>query len=106
MNDLVHPLHYLIVQRDANTWRFKSGGNVFYNPRNVPVSLDLDALLQRFRLTVGAAMVEMFRLNGGKPGYYLINLREKQYYYCGLDWEGVRATFRSLGIGKEDPMEA
>lgn len=99
---LVHPLHYLIVKREGTTWCFKPGNSVFYNPRNVPVSLALEERLHRFELNPSKLMIELFRVNGGKPGYYLVNLRDKQYYYCGLKWEDIQITLKSLGIGKSE----
>ncbi len=105
MTKLVHPLHYLIVKREGVTWCFKPGGNVFHNPQNVPMSLHLDDRLQRFGLTVSTLMVELFRLNGGSPGYYLVNLRDKNYYYCGVSWDDIKGVFLSLGVGRKDPAE-
>lgn len=101
---LVHPLHYLIVQRRGTTWYFKSGGSVFYNPRNVPVSLELEDILHRFSLTMGAIAIELFRLRGGKAGYYLVNLRAKHYYFCGAEWDDVKRTLQAVGIGRSNPM--
>ena len=105
MTQLAHPLHYLIVKREGTTWYFKPGSTIFHNPKNVPVSLQLEDRLHRFGLSVSTAMIEMFRLDGGKPGYYLVNLRDKAYYYCGSSWDDVKAVFLSLGIGKEDPLQ-
>ncbi|MHC5860321.1 hypothetical protein [Nostoc sp.] len=50
-------------------------------------------------------MVELFRVNGGKSGFYLANIQGKKYFYCGQKWEDVKAKLRSLGIGRDDPME-
>lgn len=97
---LIHPLHYLIVKREGTTWYFKPGSSVFYNPRNVPVSLTLEERLHRFELNPSKLMIELFRVKVGKSGYYLVNLRDKQYYYCGLTWEVIKITLKSLGIGK------
>ncbi|PSB04386.1 hypothetical protein [Merismopedia glauca] len=97
---LIHPLYYLIVKREGTTWCFKPGSSVFYNPRNVPVSLALEARLHRFELNPSKLMIELFRVNGGKPGYYLVNLQDKQYYYCGFKWDDIKITLTSLGIGK------
>ncbi len=33
-------------------------------------------------------------------GYYLVNLAERKYYYCGETWEDVKAKFLDLGIGR------
>jgi len=104
MSSIVHPYHYLIVRREGSTWSFKSGGKVFYNPRNVPVSLELEDQLHRFGLTKSKVAIALFRLNGGRAGYYLANLREKKYYFCGDSLDDVRAVFIMLGIGKADPQ--
>nr|WP_306296913.1 hypothetical protein [Nostoc sp. TCL26-01] len=45
----------------------------------------------------------MFRINGGNAGYYLANLRDKKYYYCGDNWEDVKTKLEELGIGKDEP---
>lgn len=97
---LVHPLDYLIVRREGTTWYFKPGSGIFYNPYNVPISLTLNDRLHRFGLQPTQIMIELFRLNGGNPGYYLVNLRQKQYYYCGLTWQDVSSTLKNLGIGR------
>lgn len=102
---IVFPLHYLIVRREGTAWYFKSGSRVFYNPTNVPVSLALDERLHQFCLNPTKVVVELFRISGGKPGYYLANLRDRKYHYCGLNFEDVRTTLQSLGIGRADPLE-
>ncbi|MBN3945464.1 MAG: hypothetical protein HWQ38_02790 [Nostoc sp. NMS7] len=48
-------------------------------------------------------LVELFRINGGRPGLYLADIRDKKYYYCGQDWEEVKAKLRELGIGRDEP---
>ncbi|MDB9442061.1 hypothetical protein PN497_11915 [Sphaerospermopsis kisseleviana CS-549] len=48
-------------------------------------------------------MIELFRVNGGKNGYYIANIRDKQHYYCGSDWADVKVKLRQLGIGRNDP---
>ncbi len=49
-------------------------------------------------------VIELFRINGGKSGYYLANIRDKKYYYC-IDRDGVKTKLFELGIGRVDPME-
>jgi len=41
----------------------------------------------------------LFRINGGKAGYYLANLRGKKFYYCGIEPGGVKNKLLELGIG-------
>lgn len=105
LKSIVHPLHYLIVRREGTAWYFKPGSSVFYNPRNLPVTLLLDERLHRFRLSPALVIVELFRINGGAPGYYLANLRDPKYYYCGPSLEDVKKTLQSLGIGRVDPIK-
>ncbi|AFZ61255.1 hypothetical protein H6G54_02910 [Anabaena cylindrica FACHB-243] len=99
---IIHPLHYLIVKREGTTWYFKPGNSVFYNPKNVPVNLALGDRLHRFGLTPQIIMIELFRINGGKAGFYLADLQDKQYYYCGTDLQDVNYRLHCLGIGSAD----
>ena len=103
-SNIIYPLHYLTIRREGTTWYFNPG-SVFYNPRNVPVSLALEERLHRFGVNPASVMVALFRINGGKPGYYLADLRHKKYYYCGLASEDIKSVLQSLGIGRADPME-
>jgi hypothetical protein len=56
-----------------------------------------------FGITKNQIVIELFRTGGGKPGYYLANVRDKKYYYCGQDWESVKLTLKELGIGRDEP---
>lgn len=103
--NIVHPSYFLIVRREGNTWFFKAGGEVFYNPLDVPVSLDLTNRLERYGVTAAKVAIELFRLRLGKMGYYLVNLRDQHYYFCGQEWNDVRRTLQELGIGRPDPLE-
>ncbi len=50
--------------------------------------------------------LELIRLNGGRAGYYLANLREKEYDYYGESLDEVSAVFIMLVIGKANPQES
>ncbi|MEC4816301.1 MAG: hypothetical protein SAK29_23995 [Scytonema sp. PMC 1069.18] len=104
MSTIVHPFHYLIYEREGATWYAKEGGGVFYNPTKEPMKLDRVA--EQFGLKDTEVVIELFRLNGGKPGYYLANLRDKKYYYCGATWDGVKQKLLDLGIGRTSPVES
>lgn len=95
---IVHPLHIMIVRREGTSWIFSGGGRVILNPRNVPVLLDVKDRLHRFDLTMQKAAIELFRVNGGKPGHYLIDMRQKLYYYCGSELSDVRLKLIEIGI--------
>ncbi|MBE9106224.1 hypothetical protein IQ229_15155 [Nostoc cf. edaphicum LEGE 07299] len=97
------PIHLQIYEREGTKWFFH-GGEVFYNARGIPT--DLDSTLKENGLTRMNVVAELFRINGGKSGFYIANVRDKKYYYCGQGWENVKAQLRSLGIGRDDPMES
>lgn len=103
MPSIVYPFHYQVYQREGVKWFVMEGGSVFYNGASAPMKLKHVA--RQFGLTEQQVVIELFRINGGKPGYYLANLRDKKYYYCGLHWEDVRVRLQSLGIGRADPLE-
>ena len=105
MEKIVYPVEYRIVQRhitpEKSYWHFLKG-KVFFNPLNLPTEGDIEFM---FGTTKKKVVVEMFRINAGKPGYYLADLLERKYYYCGSNWEDVRTMLFSLGIGRVDPIK-
>ncbi len=48
--------------------------------------------------------IALFGVNGGKQGYYIANILDKKYYYCGTQWEDVKTKLKELGIGRDDPI--
>jgi len=50
--------------------------------------------------------IALFRINGGRAGFYLVNLKARKYYYCGVCLSDVKLTLQSLGIGKPDLVES
>ncbi|MBR8834114.1 MAG: hypothetical protein DSM106950_08750 [Stigonema ocellatum SAG 48.90 = DSM 106950] len=105
MEKIIYPVEYRIVQRhitpEKSYWHFLKG-KVFFNPLNLPMEGDIEFM---FGTTKKKVVVELFRINMGKPGYYLADLLERKYYYCGPNWEDVRTTLLSLGIGQIDPIK-
>ncbi|MBR8840275.1 MAG: hypothetical protein DSM106950_41370 [Stigonema ocellatum SAG 48.90 = DSM 106950] len=106
MDKIIYPVEYRIVQRhitpEKSYWHFLKG-RVFFNPLNLPTEGDIEFM---FGTTKKKVIVELFRINMGKPGYYLADLLERKYYYCGSSWEDVRTTLLSLGIGQSDPIRS
>ena len=103
MTKLVTPYHYRVYERSGTRWFVRDAARVFYNSTNQP--LELQNVEQQFGLTEQQVIIELFRINGGKSGYYLANLRDRRYHYCGPDFEDVKNTLLCLGIGRADPME-
>ncbi len=97
---ILHPLYFRVIRREGVQWFVK--GSPLERTDNAPVGLDD---VESYGITATQLVTALFRINGGKPGYYLANLKTKQYYYCGDSLEGVRTQLLSLGIGRSDPME-
>jgi hypothetical protein len=100
---IITPYHYKVYERDGTSWFARDAAKVFYNSTDVPLTLVNTE--QEFSLTVEQVIIELFRINGGKSGFYLANLRDRKYYYCGTAWEDVKTTLHSCGIGRADPLE-
>ncbi len=100
---IVRPVYYRIIQRRGNGWGFREG-QPFVNLFNAP-SLSHKDIFSAFDTSMKKVAIELFRINGGKQGYYIANLLEKKYYYCGSNWEDVKITLKALGIGRDEPME-
>lgn len=101
--NLILPYHYKVYERDGTRWFARDADRVFYNSTNEP--LELVNTEQHFKLTQDQVIIELFRINGGRSGFYLANLRDHKYYYCGLSWEGLKTTLLFLGIGRAEPSK-
>jgi hypothetical protein len=99
---IYYPSYIRIVERCPGAWGFRSG-KPFYKPPQS--SVDIRNPEKAYGLTKKEVTIELFRINGGRLGYYLANLRDRKYYYCGTKWQDVKTTLRQLGIGRDDPME-
>ena len=102
MATIIHPTYYLVVRRDASTWYFQVG-EPFYNPTPIAYPSKIPTICEAYHTTKVKVAVELFRLQAGKTGYYLANVRDKKYYYCGLEFDDVKVTLQSLGIGRDAP---
>lgn len=100
--DIVMPIYILRVEIDSQGWIFYEPEEIFYNPTNETVNL-IDRWLD-YDLTEDKIKIELFRLKGGAIGHYLVNLKTKQYYYCGLYIKEFKEKLLDLGIGRRDPI--
>jgi hypothetical protein len=99
---IVRPVYYRIIQRRGNGWAFKEG-EPFINLFNAPL-LSQEDIFAAFETSMKKVAIALFRINGGKQGYYIANILDKQYYYCGTQWEDVKIKLKELGIGRDDPI--
>lgn len=97
MTTLIYPLYFRILRRKPDGWCITKP-DIFYNPIRQPYDPEGD--WSAYGISKQELVVELFRQYGGKLGYYLANLRDKKYYYCGLTDEDIQSTLHSIGIGK------
>lgn len=101
MNSIVyHPDYIRIFERKPGQWRIKLG-ELFYS--KIPFRTDMLDFKLLYSITKQEIAIELFKINGGKLGYYLADLRNKKFYYCGEEVEGIRNKLLELGIGRKDP---
>lgn len=101
-SSILYPDYFRIVEQRMGKWFFKKG-TMFYKRLPIATS-DLEDTQLLYGISKQQIVNELFRVEGGKVGYYLADLRHKKYYYCGLEWEDLKTTLRSLGIGRDDPL--
>lgn len=99
---LIYPDYMRIVERRPRGWLFKKG-IMFY--KRLPIAIDFQDFELLYGISKQQVVIELFRVNGGKAGYYLADLRHKKFYYCGLSKENIKTTLLQLGIGRIDPQE-
>lgn len=97
MTKIIHPGYYFIFRRKPYSWVcFYS--KVFYNPKGKDTGFE--ETLTRYGLTKEHVFLELFKINAGKLGYYIANVRNRKYYYCGTEKIDIKVKFLSLGIGR------
>ncbi len=94
---IVSPVYYQTYQRENLKW-YAHNCRPLFNLTSVPI--DLNNIEQQYGLTEKQVIIELFRINGGKHGYYLGNLRDKKFYYCGESWQDIKTSLLALGIGR------
>ncbi|NHC36902.1 hypothetical protein [Scytonema millei] len=102
MSDVVFPFYIRIYERRGTMWSAKSG-TPFYNGTDKP--MPRENIERYFKLTPLQVVIELFRINGGRAGFYIANLRDRKYYYCGAEWDDVKTTLHKIGIGRPDPFD-
>jgi hypothetical protein len=100
---IVRPIYYQIIQRRSKIWAFREG-KTFVNLFNTP-DLEMEDLFRLFDTSMEKIAAELRLINGAKNGYYIANILDRKYYYCGTEWHDVKVKLRELGITRPDPME-
>lgn len=81
-------------------------GSSVFNASGNSEQIDPYDIPGHFGLSLGKIKVELFRLNGGRDGFYLGNLYDRQYNYCGLEPEDVVAKLKEIGVIAHDPNDS
>lgn len=97
---IIYPDFYRVFERRDNRWFIKVV-HWFYKP--IPIDISPDELKILHGLSNEEVIEGLKSVNGAQKGFYLANLKDCKYYYCGESAEGVKSKLRSLGIGRDDP---
>ncbi|MEH2384875.1 MAG: hypothetical protein V7K14_03585 [Nostoc sp.] len=107
---IIYPSYFRIFELKSGRWFIKNTDVFVGNANNKTESHQGGSLATDvatlYGVTEQQAVINLFRINGGKSGFYLANFRDKKYYYCGQSREDVKDKLRSLGIGRDDPTES
>ena len=69
-------------------------------------TIGLEDIQQSYQISSQQIVLELFKLEAGKDGFYLVNLRDRLYYYCGLTLTQVKHKLNQLGIDQPSSEEA
>jgi len=97
MSEVICPDYIRIIERKPGGWALKKG-EIFY--KRLPIAVNFEDFELLYGISKQQVVTELFRLNGGKAGYYLADLRHKHYYYCGQSFEDVKTMLLQMGIGR------
>ncbi|MCC5636301.1 hypothetical protein LC593_10615 [Nostoc sp. CHAB 5844] len=100
---IITPDFYWIFCHRDQEW-FLYPNKVVY--RTHPIYLDFNDTELMYGLTKLDIVGGLTSAANNADGYYLANLRKREYYYCGDKPENVVALLQEFGIGRVDPMEA
>ncbi|GAA6620217.1 hypothetical protein [Scytonema sp. NUACC26] len=98
---IIHPDYIRIIERKPGCWLFKA-----MKPFYTYLKVDIDDFEMLYGITQQQILTELFRINSGSLGFYVADLRHKQYHYCGTEPESVKRKLLELGIGREDPIKS
>lgn len=98
MSEIIYPSYYRVVECRSGKWIMKIPQ--LFCGKESKVDQDIQST---YGLTPQQVVIHLFRINGGRSGFYLANLKRHQFYYCGEGWEDVRIQLLKLGIGRDEP---
>lgn len=100
---IIYPSYFRIFECRTGRWFIKNP-ELFVSSAKKKNSLPQE-ICAIYGITEQQVVIELFRINGGNNGFYLANLRDKKYYYCGLQREDMKKKLLELGIGRKSPID-
>jgi hypothetical protein len=61
--------------------------------------LSLEDLFTTFGTNLRSCAAKLLSINGGEEGFYLVDIMDKRYYYCGKSTQDIKSKLLELGIG-------
>lgn len=95
---ILFPRYYQIFRQKGSEW-LVHGSNLADRE-----SVEIKNLAD-YGLNIEQLISELFKIRVGSEGYYIVNLRDKEYYYCGLTLKDVRTKLLELGVGRSASPE-
>lgn len=95
---VIYPYYWQIYQHIGSKWYRLPANRVSNEPEKfVPQHIE-----KKFGFTEKEIIVNLFKINSGWQGYYIANLKEHKFFYCGTQWEDVNNTFQSFGVSHQN----
>ncbi len=95
---IVYPDYICVVEKVTEGWKVKTPSKIFWRSPDCQIPHERESRAQTYGLTDKKIIIELFRKYLGKMGFYLVNMRDRSYYYCGLTWEDVQQKLWDIGI--------
>jgi hypothetical protein len=102
---IIYPDYICIVEKTGSDWRIKQPQKVFWRAEDSNIPKKRENREETYGLNYKEMLLSLFRQYLGKIGFYIVNMRDREYYYCGLTQQNIQEKLFDLGITKRDPME-
>ncbi len=95
---IIYPDYICIIEKTPNEWRIKQPKKLFWRSPKATIPAYREKREEAYGLTTKDLILPLFKKFLGKLGFYLVNMREREYYYCGLTWQDVQQKLWDIGI--------
>ena len=102
---IIYPDYICIIERTTKDWRIKQPQKVFWRSPDSNIPLNREKREETYGLNSKEMLLSLFRQYLGKIGFYIVNMRDREYHYCGLTSQDIKEKLLDLCITRRDPME-